>query len=136
TRLAVDAMGRCIWRRCFATDRERALDARAARHSVEEQYDDTGRGAGIRKHRATQRCRACGSASRFRRGRMVGSGRGGLPAGAIAGRGARLARVRENLARLKLDAEFVESDLRDFKPEAPAPFVLLDAPCSATGTIR
>jgi 16S rRNA (cytosine967-C5)-methyltransferase len=50
--------------------------------------------------------------------------------------GSRLARVRENLARLKLDAELVQSDLRDFKPEAPAPFVLLDAPCSATGTIR
>jgi 16S rRNA (cytosine967-C5)-methyltransferase len=50
--------------------------------------------------------------------------------------GARLARMRENLARLKLDAELVESDLRDFKPEAPAPFVVLDAPCSATGTIR
>jgi 16S rRNA (cytosine967-C5)-methyltransferase len=27
-------------------------------------------------------------------------------------------------------------DVRDFKPRAPAPFVLLDAPCSATGTIR
>lgn len=50
--------------------------------------------------------------------------------------GARLARVKENLERLKLDAELVESDLRDFKPDAPAPFVLLDAPCSATGTIR
>jgi 16S rRNA (cytosine967-C5)-methyltransferase len=24
----------------------------------------------------------------------------------------------------------------DFRPDAPAPFVLLDAPCSATGTIR
>lgn len=50
--------------------------------------------------------------------------------------GARLARVRENLARLKLEAELIESDLRDFKPDTPAPFVLLDAPCSATGTIR
>jgi 16S rRNA (cytosine967-C5)-methyltransferase len=50
--------------------------------------------------------------------------------------GSRLARVRENLARLKLDAELVQSDLRDFKPDGPAPFVLLDAPCSATGTIR
>jgi 16S rRNA (cytosine967-C5)-methyltransferase len=50
--------------------------------------------------------------------------------------GARLARVRENMDRLQLDAELVQADLRDFKPEAPAPFVLLDAPCSATGTIR
>jgi 16S rRNA (cytosine967-C5)-methyltransferase len=26
--------------------------------------------------------------------------------------------------------------MRDYVPDAPAPFVLLDAPCSATGTIR
>jgi 16S rRNA (cytosine967-C5)-methyltransferase len=26
--------------------------------------------------------------------------------------------------------------MRDFMPETPAPFVLLDAPCTATGTIR
>jgi len=55
---------------------------------------------------------------------------------AVEREGSRLARMKENLARLKLDATLVESDLRDFKPEAPAPFVLLDAPCSATGTIR
>jgi 16S rRNA (cytosine967-C5)-methyltransferase len=48
----------------------------------------------------------------------------------------RLARVRENLVRTKLDAILVASDLRDFRPDAPAPFVLLDAPCTATGTIR
>lgn len=48
----------------------------------------------------------------------------------------RLARVHENLTRLRLEAELVQSDLRDWRPEVPAPFVLLDAPCSATGTIR
>lgn len=48
----------------------------------------------------------------------------------------RMARVRENLARLQLDAELVEADVLDFHPATPAPFVLLDAPCSATGTIR
>ena len=48
----------------------------------------------------------------------------------------RMLRVRENLARLQLDAELVEADVLDFLPAAPAPFVLLDAPCSATGTIR
>jgi 16S rRNA (cytosine967-C5)-methyltransferase len=48
----------------------------------------------------------------------------------------RIARVRENLARTKLDATLVESDVRDFRPVIPAPFVLLDAPCTATGTIR
>ncbi|MBI3676402.1 MAG: MFS transporter [Proteobacteria bacterium] len=48
----------------------------------------------------------------------------------------RLAMLRENLARLKLDATLIESDLRDYTPEQPAPCVLLDAPCSATGTVR
>ncbi|HEY1631126.1 MAG TPA: transcription antitermination factor NusB [Rhizomicrobium sp.] len=48
----------------------------------------------------------------------------------------RLQRLRENLARLSLDATLIESDARDYRPEAQAPFVLLDAPCSATGTIR
>lgn len=49
---------------------------------------------------------------------------------------ARLERVRENLARTKLDATLVQSDVRDFRPEILADFVLLDAPCAATGTIR
>jgi 16S rRNA (cytosine967-C5)-methyltransferase len=48
---------------------------------------------------------------------------------------ARMARLRENLQRAKLDAELIEADMRDVEI-APAPFVLLDAPCSATGTIR
>ncbi len=55
---------------------------------------------------------------------------------AVEREAARLARVRENLARLRLEAELVQSDLRDWEPAATAPFVLLDAPCSATGTIR
>src|SRR5690606_31116661 len=48
----------------------------------------------------------------------------------------RLARVRENLTRTKLKAELVAADVRDWQPKASAPFVLLDAPCTATGTIR
>lgn len=47
---------------------------------------------------------------------------------------ARAARIRENLARTKLSAEIVEADARDVKTTAP--FVLIDAPCTATGTIR
>jgi 16S rRNA (cytosine967-C5)-methyltransferase len=49
---------------------------------------------------------------------------------------ARLDRLRANLQRLGLDAELVCADARDFAPHARAPLVLLDAPCSATGTIR
>jgi 16S rRNA (cytosine967-C5)-methyltransferase len=47
---------------------------------------------------------------------------------------ARAMRIRENLARTKLEAEIVESDARDF--DRTAPLVLIDAPCTATGTIR
>jgi 16S rRNA (cytosine967-C5)-methyltransferase len=48
----------------------------------------------------------------------------------------RAARLRQNLQRLHLAAEVVQADARDWTPAAPAPLVLLDAPCSATGTIR
>jgi 16S rRNA (cytosine967-C5)-methyltransferase len=46
----------------------------------------------------------------------------------------RAARIRENLARTNLKAEVIESDVRDYT--GTAPLVLLDAPCTATGTIR
>jgi 16S rRNA (cytosine967-C5)-methyltransferase len=51
--------------------------------------------------------------------------------------GRRIARLRENLARLKLAAELVEADAALWSP-AVAGFdaVLLDAPCTATGIIR
>ncbi|WP_246476357.1 RsmB/NOP family class I SAM-dependent RNA methyltransferase [Roseibium litorale] len=48
----------------------------------------------------------------------------------------RLKRVTENLARLGLEAEVIASDLREWEPSAPFDAILLDAPCSATGTIR
>ena len=41
-----------------------------------------------------------------------------------------------NLRRLKLQVEVVTADGATWKPAAPADAVLLDAPCSATGTIR
>ncbi|MEM8825013.1 MAG: methyltransferase domain-containing protein [Pseudomonadota bacterium] len=48
----------------------------------------------------------------------------------------RLKRVRENLARTALSAEIVAADALTWEPDAPFDAVLLDAPCSATGTIR
>ena len=48
----------------------------------------------------------------------------------------RLARVRENLARLDLHAETVTADAAKWTPDEPFDAVLLDAPCSATGTLR
>ena len=50
--------------------------------------------------------------------------------------GPRLARLRENLARTGLTAEVVVADALHWQPDAPFDAVLLDAPCSATGTIR
>lgn len=48
----------------------------------------------------------------------------------------RAARLRENLARTGLSAGVVIADARDWAPEAAPSAILLDAPCSATGTIR
>ncbi len=48
----------------------------------------------------------------------------------------RLKLVKENLARLKLSAEVICADALDWMPDAPADAILVDAPCSATGTIR
>lgn len=48
----------------------------------------------------------------------------------------RLERMRENLARTGLSAELVQGDMLSWEPAAPFDAVLLDAPCSATGTCR
>ena len=50
--------------------------------------------------------------------------------------GPRLERLAENLARTGLTAKVVVADALVWEPEALFDAVLLDAPCSATGTIR
>ncbi|RIV82763.1 RsmB/NOP family class I SAM-dependent RNA methyltransferase [Aurantiacibacter zhengii] len=48
----------------------------------------------------------------------------------------RMMRLRENLARTGLDAHTVIADALEWEPDAPFDAVLLDAPCTATGTCR
>lgn len=48
----------------------------------------------------------------------------------------RLKRLESNLARLRLSAETVSANLLDHQPEELYDGVLLDAPCSSTGTTR
>lgn len=60
----------------------------------------------------------------------------GLEVTAVDVSGARLRTLRENLARLNLNAAVVEADVLSWEPSDPFDAILLDAPCSATGTIR
>ena len=48
----------------------------------------------------------------------------------------RLTRLSDNLRRTGLKAETVVADVLDWTPPSPFDAVLLDAPCSATGTFR
>ncbi len=48
----------------------------------------------------------------------------------------RLARLSENLTRWGVEVALVQADILDWTPPALFDAVLLDAPCSATGTIR
>lgn len=50
--------------------------------------------------------------------------------------GPRMGRLRDNLARTGLVVDLVVADALQWQPEALFDAVLLDAPCSATGTIR
>lgn len=48
----------------------------------------------------------------------------------------RLKRLHENMDRLGFNVETITADASEWQPETPVDAVLLDAPCSATGTIR
>jgi len=48
----------------------------------------------------------------------------------------RMKRLAENLKRTKLNADLVTANVLSWKPEKQFDVIVLDAPCSATGTIR
>ena len=48
----------------------------------------------------------------------------------------RVETLKQNLERTKLNSKIIISDILDFTPKIPYDVVLLDAPCSSTGTLR
>ncbi len=83
----------------------------------------------VRGHTVIDLCAAPG-------GKTAQLARAGAHVIAVEREAPRAEMLRANLARLHLSAEIVEADMRDYRPAQRAPLVLLDAPCSATGTIR
>ena len=69
-------------------------------------------------------------------GKTLQLARAGLRVTALDAAPDRLHRLRENLERVGLDAALKQANALDWRPIEPADAVLLDAPCSATGTLR
>jgi 16S rRNA (cytosine967-C5)-methyltransferase len=82
----------------------------------------------LRSKRVADLCAAPG-------GKTMQLAHAGAQVTAVDRSAARLARLRDNLARVGLPAETIAADATEWKAE-PFDAVLLDAPCSSTGTIR
>jgi 16S rRNA (cytosine967-C5)-methyltransferase len=68
-------------------------------------------------------------------GKTAGLAAAGAQVTAVDDSPERLERLRQNLARLHLDAEIVAADAAKWAPGRTFDAVVLDAPCSGTGTI-
>ena len=86
-------------------------------------------GAGESGGRALDLCAAPG-------GKALQLAAGGWTVTAVDSSAKRLERMADNLARCALGAEVVTADVRSWQPEGRYDAVLLDAPCTATGTCR
>lgn len=69
-------------------------------------------------------------------GKTLALAAAGAKVTAVDRAGGRLERLKENLARTKLSADIVKADLTEWAPRRKWKKILLDAPCSATGTAR
>jgi 16S rRNA (cytosine967-C5)-methyltransferase len=69
-------------------------------------------------------------------GKTMQLGAAGHEVTAVDASGSRLGRLRENLERTHLKARLVEADALKWHSEQRYDAILLDAPCSATGTFR
>ncbi len=69
-------------------------------------------------------------------GKTLALAAAGAKVTAVDRAGGRLERLKENLTRTKLSADIVKADLTDWTPNRKWKKILLDAPCSATGTAR
>ena len=85
-------------------------------------------GAGTGK-RALDLCAAPG-------GKTMQLSAAGFTVTALDNSARRMDRLMANLERTQLNAERVTADIMDWEPSMPYDAILLDAPCSATGTMR
>lgn len=69
-------------------------------------------------------------------GKLMQLIRAGAFVTALDNSGPRMRRVKENLARLNMEANLVTADMLAWEARRPYDAILLDAPCSATGTWR
>ncbi len=69
-------------------------------------------------------------------GKTLALAAAGADVTAVDRAGGRLERLRDNLKRTGLSAQIVKADLTDWQPARQWRKILLDAPCSATGTAR
>jgi 16S rRNA (cytosine967-C5)-methyltransferase len=83
----------------------------------------------VRGKRALDLCAAPG-------GKTAQLSQAGAAVAAVDRSEERMQQLRDNMDRLRLDVECIVADVTAWRPHERADAVLLDAPCSGTGTLR